>query len=211
MDNEAAAPVKRPRKVTHGPVAQEQILQAVDELFYREGARAVSVDAVVKRAGVNKMSVYRQFASKEDLLLHYLARRNEKFWSYFNTSLAKHPGQPAKQLVQFFADVAERAAHPNYRGCPFVNIAVEFPERAHPARQMVAQNKAQLMARLLELARQAGARDAQGLANGLALLIEGAYAASQTYEAGHPLLAALPQVAQAMVDGFCREVRRFVE
>lgn len=193
------APAKR--KVTQGPEAQERILQAVDELFYREGARAVSVDAVVKRAGVNKMSVYRQFASKEDLLLHYLARRDEKFWSYFNASLAKHPGQPAKQLVQFFADLAGRAGNPDYRGCPFVNIAAEFPERDHPARLMVAENKKQLMARLLELAEQAGAKDAQALANGIALLIEGAYAASQTYQAGHPLLSALPQVAQTMLDG----------
>jgi AcrR family transcriptional regulator len=203
MDSDVEVPAKRPRKVTHGPVAQEQILQAVDELFYREGARAVSVDAVVKRAGVNKMSVYRQFASKEDLLLHYLARRDENFWEYFNGSLAKHPGQPAKQLVQFFTDLAARAGRPGYRGCPFVNIAAEFPDPEHPARQMVAQNKALLMARLLELATQAGAKDAQALANGLALLIEGAYAASQTYEPGHPLLAALPQVAQAMVDGAC--------
>lgn len=201
MDSNVEAPAKRPRKVLQGPVAQEQILEAVDELFYREGARAVSVDAVVKRAGVNKMSVYRQFASKEDLLLHYLARRDEKFWEYFNASLAKHPEQPRRQLVQFFTDLAARAGRPGYRGCPFVNIAAEFPDPEHPARRMVAQNKALLMARLLELATQAGAKDAQALANGLALLIEGAYAASQTYAPGHPLLAALPQVAEAMLAG----------
>jgi AcrR family transcriptional regulator len=199
MSSEMDAVPKPTRKVLQGTEAQARILEAVDELFYREGARAVSVDEVVKRAGVNKMSVYRQFDSKDDLLLHYLARRDEKFWGYFNASLAKYPGQPRKQLLQFFRDLAGRAAQPGYRGCPFVNNAVEFPDRTHPARRMVAQNKAQLMQRLLELATQAGARDAQALANGLALLIEGAYAASQPYDPEPSLLAALPQVAEVMM------------
>jgi len=199
MNSETEATPKPTRRVLQGAEAQARILEAVDELFYREGARAVSVDEVVKRAGVNKMSVYRQFESKDDLLLHYLARRDERFWSYFDASLAKHPGQPREQLLQFFRDLAVRASQPGYRGCPFVNIAVEFPDPTHPARRLVAQNKTQLMQRLLELATQAGARDAQALANGLALLIEGAYAASQTYDPEQSLLAALPQVAEVML------------
>jgi AcrR family transcriptional regulator len=199
MNSETDTTPKPTRRVLQGAEAQVRILEAVDELFYREGARAVSVDEVVKRAGVNKMSVYRQFESKDDLLLHYLARRDEKFWSYFDASLAKHPGQPREQLLQFFRDLAVRASQPGYRGCPFVNIAVEFPDPSHPARRLVAQNKTQLMQRLLELATQAGARDAQALANALALLIEGAYAASQTYDPEQSLLAALPQVAEAIL------------
>ena len=88
---------KKPeRKVTSAADAQNQILAAVDELFYREGARAVGVEAVVQRAGVNKMSLYRQFESKDGLLLHYLARRDETFWGYVEASIAKHPGQPRR-------------------------------------------------------------------------------------------------------------------
>lgn len=190
---------KPARKVVPGAVALAQILQAVDELFYREGARAVSVDEVVKRAGVNKMSVYRQFKSKDDLLLHYLESQDQRFWAYFDASLAKHPGRPREQIVQFFRDVAERAARPGYRGCPFVNIAIEFPDREHAARRRVAQNKARLLQRLQGLATDAGARDPLALADGLALLIEGAYAASQTYGDGRAVLQALPQVAQALL------------
>lgn len=207
MSGEIGAVSKPVRsKVTPAAEAQEQILQAVDELFYREGARAVSVDEVVKRAGVNKMSLYRQFESKDALLLHYLERRDQNFWGYFDASLAKHPGEPRRQLLQFFIDLSSRAGRVGYRGCPFVNIAVEFPDPAHPARQMVAQNKAQLMARLLDLATQAKAHDPQALANSLALLIEGAYAASQTYEPGHALLAALPQVAETLLQAACGAV-----
>ena len=203
MSSEMDVVAKPCRQVVSGAEAQARILEAVDELFYRDGARAVSVDEVVKRAGVNKMSVYRQFKSKDDLLLHYLTRRDEKCWEYFCASLALRPAQPRAQLRQLFSDLAGRIARPGYRGCPFVNIAAEFPDPAHPVRRMVARNKAQLLARLLELARQLGSRDAQTLANGLALLFEGAYAASQTYEPGHPLLAALPQVAEAMLDAAC--------
>ncbi len=197
------AKTKPARKVTAGQDAQAQILDAIDELFYLEGARAVGVDAVVKRAGVNKMSLYRQFESKDALLLHYLSRREERFWNYFEESLAKHPGKPRDQLCQFFIDVAERAQRTGYRGCPFVNLAIEFSDPEHAVRRIVAANKNTLMARLLALATQAGARDPQVLANGMALLIEGAYTATQTYAPGHALIGAIPQVARLMIEAAC--------
>ena len=100
------------RKVTVAADAQQQILEAVDELFYQEGARAVGVDAVVKRAGVNKMSLYRQFESKDALLKEYLARRDQRFWALIDASIAKHPQDPKQQLLQIFIDLADRAAKP---------------------------------------------------------------------------------------------------
>lgn len=188
-----------PRKITEGTVAHAHILDAAEELFYREGARCVGIDAVVKRAGVNKMSLYRQFESKDDLLRQYLLRRDEKFWAYFNASLDKHPGNARAQLQQLFDDLAQRTSAIPYRGCPFVNIAVEFPDPTHMARQMVAENKARLLAKLTELSAAAGAKDAQQLAYGLALLIEGVYTASQTYGPGHALMKALPGVAGGLI------------
>lgn len=199
MANATDTAARPGRKVVHGAEAQARILEAVDTLFYRAGARAVSVDEVVRLAGVNKMSVYRQFRSKDALLLHYLALRDARFQGYFEASLARHPGKPAAQIVQFFRDLADRAGQPGYRGCPFVNIAIEFPERDHPARRMVAKHKARLRQRLQQLATEAGAGAPALLADGLALLIEGAYAASQTYDpAGNPL-AALPRTAEALL------------
>jgi AcrR family transcriptional regulator len=192
------------RKVTTGSDAQQQILDAVDALFYSEGARAVGIDAVVKRAGVNKMSLYRQFESKDALLQEYLVRRDQRFWGNFDASMAKHPGNPRMQLQQFFIDWAERAGSPDYRGCPFINVAIEFPDRAHPARQMVASNKRQLWDRLHALAVACGAKDSRLLTNGMALLIEGAYAASQTYNPAKPLLETMPRIAGDMIDAACR-------
>lgn len=188
------------RKVTAGAVAHTRILDAAENLFYLEGARNVGIDAVVKRAGVNKMSLYRQFESKEDLVRHYLLRTDQKFWAYFEASIDKHPGDPTRQLKQFFVDLARRASAANYRGCPFVNVAVEYPDRSHVARRMVADNKARLLQRLMDLANAAGARDASSLAKSLALLIEGAYTASQTYRLDSSVMTALPKAAEQLID-----------
>jgi AcrR family transcriptional regulator len=202
MSKTATKPV---RKVIQGPVAQAQILDAVDELFYKEGARAVGVDAVAKHAGVNKMCLYRQFESKDGLLLRYLERRDQRFWDYFAASQVQYPDEPRRQLLNFFQAVMERTREPGYRGCAFVNIATEFPDREHPARQLVAGNKIKLLGHLQELAARAGAADPQVLAHSLGLLLEGAYTASQTYPAGHPILAALPQAAATLMEAACNQ------
>lgn len=189
-----------PRQVTQGAVASARILDAADELFYREGSRSVGVDAVVKQAGVNKMSLYRQFSSKDELLRLYLERRDARFFNYFETSIGKHPDNARAALLQIFVDLAARTAAPGYRGCPFVNVAVEYPDPAHFARQQIAGNKHRLLLRLTELATHAGAATPDALAKALALLIEGAYAASQTYSAADALLDALPDTARALID-----------
>lgn len=188
---------------TAGPEAQQHLLRAAEELFYREGVRTVGVDAVVERAGVNKMSLYRQFSSKDDLILAYLARKDEQFFGYVEKSFAKHPGEPAKQLQQYFDDLVTRAAIDDYRGCPFVNIAVEFPDVTHPARQFVFRNKQRLLERLIGLTTAAGADDPVSLAHGLGLMIEGVYAASQTYGPGCGPILAAPKVAAQLIAAAC--------
>jgi AcrR family transcriptional regulator len=188
------------RTMISGTVAHTQILDAAENLFYREGARNVGIDAVVKRAGLSKMSLYRQFESKEDLLQQYLARRDKKFWAYFDASIDKHPNAPRDQLRQIFADLALRTSAANYRGCPFVNVAAEYPDRSHAARCMVADNKARLLQRLTVLAQACGTHDASLLGKSLALLIEGAYAASQTYSHDSSVLSALPMAAELLID-----------
>ncbi|SDE30108.1 TetR/AcrR family transcriptional regulator [Paraburkholderia lycopersici] len=199
----AAARTSRPRAQTAGARAQEHLLLAADELFYREGVRAVGVEAVVERAGVNKMSLYRQFSSKDDLVVAYLQRCDVRFFERFDASLAKHPGEPVKQLMQYFEDLARRASAPGYRGCPFVNVATEFPDATHPARRSVDENKSKLMARLTALAQEAGAAHPVALAEELALLVEGVYAASQTYGPGCGPILAAPRMAKRLIEAAC--------
>ncbi|MBN3858338.1 TetR/AcrR family transcriptional regulator [Paraburkholderia sp. Ac-20340] len=202
-DSATTASSTTARTQTAGPRAQEQLLLAADELFYQEGVRAVGVEAVVERAGVNKMSLYRQFSSKDDLVVAYLKRCDVRFFERFEASVAKHPGDAAKQLLQCFVDLAQRASTPEYRGCPFVNVAAEFPDVEHPARRSVIDNKTQLMARLNEMARAAQAGDPASLADELALLVEGVYAASQTYGPGCGPILAAPRVAKLLIEAAC--------
>jgi AcrR family transcriptional regulator len=203
----AAVPARRPRAHTAGPRAQEHLLQAADDLFYRQGVRPVGIEAVVKRAGVNKMSLYRQFSSKDDLVVAYLKRADARFFERLEGSLAKHPGEPVKQLLQYFDDLTQRASASDYRGCPFVNVATEFPDASHPARLHVADNKAHLLARLADVATEAGAADPAALANALALLIEGIYAASQTYGPGCGPIRAASGVAKQLIEAACVNLR----
>lgn len=191
---------KKPRKHESSVLTQERILAAIDDLFYFQGSRAVGVDAVAKHAGTNKMALYRQFSSKDALLMEYLKHREAAYWQRFNESLAKHPDNPVNQLQQIFEDFAIRASTEGYRGCPFVNIAIEYPDTEHQARQAVVRNKQQLHAKLKALATQANVNNPDGLANSLALLFEGACAASQTYDREMGLMQALPTVSKTMID-----------
>lgn len=195
-------PVRRSVR-TDGATAQEQLLDAAQELFYRDGIRAIGVDAVVERAGVNKMSLYRRFASKDELVTAYLQRMDDGFRARFEKSVAKHPGKPAKQMLQALDDLVKRASSPDYRGCPFLNIACEFGDPEHPARVLVEQNKQYLMSRLVEMCRAAGAPDPVELAESLALIVDGIYATSQTYGPGSGPLRAAPRIARALIDAAC--------
>src|ERR1700756_5496711 len=89
-NSDSAKRVPSRRSQTAGSEAQQHLLRAAADLFYREGVRAVGVDAVVERAGVNKMSLYRQFSSKDDLVVAYLEHSDREFFARFERSIAKH-------------------------------------------------------------------------------------------------------------------------
>jgi len=191
---------KKPRKHDSSALTQERILAAIDDLFYSRGSRAVGVDAVAKHARTNKMALYRQFSSKDALLMEYLKHRESTYWKRIDETLAKHPDNPVGQLQQIFEDFSIRAAAEGFRGCPFVNIAIEYPDIEHQARQAVVRNKQLMHAKLKELATQADVNNPDGLANSLALLFEGACAASQTYDREMGLMQALPTVSKSIID-----------
>ncbi len=185
---------------TDGATAQAQLLDAAQELFYRDGIRAIGIDAVVERAGVNKMSLYRRFASKDELVTAYLDRMHENYQKRFEASVAKHPDDPAAQLLQALDDLVARASAVDYRGCPFLNVACEFRDPAHSARLSVERNKQYLMRRLTEISTAAGAANPRELAESFALLVDGIYATSQTYGPGSGPMLAAPRIARMLLD-----------
>jgi AcrR family transcriptional regulator len=178
--------------------ARERVLETACDLFYREGIRAVGVDTIIAESGVAKMSLYRNFASKDELVVAYLQRRDAEFWERWDAIMQRRPGDPRAQLRDYFTSLGERTSQPGYRGCPFVNTASEFPGDDHPARSVVAAHKRTLLARLRELAVRIGVDQPDAVAAQLALLIEGAYAASQSYGPAGPM-AAVAAAADAIV------------
>ena len=161
------------------PVRQ-RILDTASEMFYREGIRAVGVDAIIARAGVAKMSLYRNFPSKDALVTAWLEDRNALFWRRWERAEAMCSGDPRAQLEAILDMVAATASHPKWRGCPFLNTGTEFPEPEHPARAVILANKRAVYERLQALAAAAGACDSTLLAQQLQLLIDGAYSIGQS-------------------------------
>jgi AcrR family transcriptional regulator len=176
---------KAPRAVT-GIQKDEQaaprarILATAGELFYRHGIRAVGVEAIAQAARTNKMTLYRHFASKDELVAEYLrqsAKGADACWDRFEKS---HPSDALAQLRAWLREMAAHVADSDERGCPLVNAAVELPERSHPARRVIEEFKVAQRARLVRLCGKAGLSEPELLADELNLLLEGARVTGQS-------------------------------
>lgn len=160
--------------------ARQRILDTASEMFYRDGIRAVGIDAIIARSGVAKMSLYRNFPSKDALVAAWLEERNAFFWRRWDQAETSRAGDPRGQLEAVLDMVATTASHPKWRGCPFLNTGTEFPEPDHPARAVILAHKRAVGDRLRVLADAAGARDPGLLAQQLQLLVDGAYIIGQS-------------------------------
>ncbi|MBP2311921.1 TetR/AcrR family transcriptional regulator [Azospirillum soli] len=186
--------------------ARERILETAGDLFYREGIRAVGVDTIIARSGVAKMSLYRNFASKDDLVCAYLEAIGQAFWGWWDKVAARHPDDPKAQLKALFASLSRWIESPNFRGCPFINTAVEFRDPDHPGRAIVIGHKQAVRARLRDLAERAGAADPNRLAGHLQLLMEGAYVGGQTL-ASEGTGESVASAADALIEAACASKR----
>jgi AcrR family transcriptional regulator len=178
--------------------ARTRILAAAAELFYQHGIRAVGVEAIAEAAGTNKMTLYRHFSSKDELVAEYLrqtARAADACWGRFAQS---HPGDPLAQLSEWIEEMAGHLAQPNERGCALANAAIELPEKDHPARRVIEEYKRAQRLRLVQLSEQAGLSDAEMLADELHLLFEGARVTAQSIGT-EGLAARLRQMGKAMI------------
>jgi AcrR family transcriptional regulator len=183
-------------------LAADRIRKTARELFYREGIRAVGVDEIVSRAGVTKPSLYRSFASKDELAAAYLRDYDGEFWARFDNAAERHPGDPKAQLLDYLGGLAQRAQRDDYRGCGLTNACVEYPAQNHPARLVAEDHKLRLRARLLEMAKGMKAKRPDVLADGLLLLIEGIFVTGQLFgDRGPAMLAA--EIAELMIDAAC--------
>jgi AcrR family transcriptional regulator len=162
--------------------ARERILATASKLFYREGVRAIGVDTVVEQSGVSKTSLYRLFDSKDALIAAFAAEKDRLFWAWWDRIEEQHAGDPGALLEALLSEIAERIGLPTYRGCPFLNLATEFPDDDHPGRVAARGNKEELRARLANIVAKLGVSDPNRTASQIALLINGAYVTGQLAE-----------------------------
>jgi AcrR family transcriptional regulator len=175
-----AIAIASPRKKSKKVPLRQRLLEIASDLFYRKSIRAVGVEEIVKEAGIAKISLYRNFTSKDELVVAYLENQNTAYWKEIDEVLSAHPHDPRKQLKDLMTYVAERSSVPGYRGCPFINYCGEFAEHDHPGHRVAEANKREWRDRLLKLSKAIGAPSPKTLADGWFLLVEGAYAISQT-------------------------------
>jgi AcrR family transcriptional regulator len=172
------APYKTYRSVYRGVSvvartgARERILNAASELFYREGIRAVGVDRVVAAAGVAKMSLYKYFPTKDDLVLAFLARRDRAWREAFEAAVLGAAEDPVARIPALFTALADWFRSEGFRGCAFINAALELAQPEHPAFAAAVAHKEAVRAFVARLVSEAGLDAA--LTDMLLLLMEGA-------------------------------------
>ncbi len=157
---------------------RDRILDTASRLFYERGVRAVGVDLVVLEAAVAKTSLYRYFPTKDDLIVAFLEREDVEFWAQWDGVAARFPDDPAGELDAHMRWIGERLARSNYRGCPQINVAAEFAEQDHPARQVSQRHMQALRGHLFDIAKRLNVPRPKQLAAQLAVLVNGAFVSS---------------------------------
>jgi AcrR family transcriptional regulator len=179
---------------------RERILAASGDLFYRLGIRAVGVDAIAEAAGTNKMTLYRHFSSKDELVAEYLRRLAANAGKFWNELAAAHPDDPRAQLRGWLEAMEAHLRDTDQRGCALANAAIELPEKEHPARCVIEQFKMEQRERLIALCTASGLNEPEMLADELFLLLEGARVSAQSVGPQGPA-ARFVRMGEALIAG----------
>ena len=136
---------------------KDKVFQTAARLFYQHGYRAIGVDTIAAESGIGKMTLYRHYPSKDDLIVAYLKDSNEFFWDSFE-QITKDAPTPREKLLAFFEALQDYVTTPACYGCPFLNVATEYPETDYPGHQVALEHKQSVRARFRQLAKEAGAK-----------------------------------------------------
>jgi AcrR family transcriptional regulator len=188
------------------PRPRERILAAARDLFRRHGIRGVGVETIADAADTNKMTLYRHFGSKEDLIVAYLrgvAIEVDAMWQDLERD---HPGDTQAQLKAWLV-LAEECIASDERGCELATAAIELTGDDHPGRRIIEELKTSHQKRLVALCRQAGISEPEVLADTLTLLLEGARASRQSAGSDGPS-AKFTATAEAVIANFRANPRR---
>ncbi|MFF7794313.1 TetR family transcriptional regulator [Streptomyces sp. NPDC007991] len=167
---------ENPRRITLTPAAR-RVLAAAARLFYERGIHAVGVDLIAAEAGVTKKTLYDRFGSKEQIVVEYLADRDERWRAFLAARLDAAPSEPGEQVLAVFDASRAWAAELSPKGCSMVNAHAEISDPAHPAHPVITGQKQWMLALFTRLASDIAPERAGALARALMLLHEGALVA----------------------------------
>ncbi len=158
---------------------RERVLATAYELFSRHGTRAVGIDRIIAESGVAKMTLYRNFASKDELILAFLERR-EQLWTraWLQAAVERRASTPGGRLLAIFDTFGEWFAVEGFEGCSFINVMLELPEPGNPVRDACVEHLAEIRRFLATLAAQAGVEDADTFARQWHILMKGCIVAA---------------------------------
>jgi AcrR family transcriptional regulator len=178
---------------------RERLRRAAYDLFSRNGVRAVGVDTVIAEAGTAKMTLYRNFPTKDDLVLDFLRHREERWTNqWLIAEVQQRADQPAERLLAIFDVFSEWFARPDFEGCAFLTTMLEFADRQHPVYRASVEHLANIRQFVQGLAVAAGIDDAESFARQWHILMKGSImaahegdtrAATRAREIGELLLA----------------------
>jgi AcrR family transcriptional regulator len=133
----ADAPIPAARRPS---AAKVRLLEVADELFYAEGINTVGIDRIIAEAGVTKATFYKQYGSKDRLILEYIAGRDRQVRQSM-TDLARSAPDAAATLRALVDAIIADTNRLDFRGCPFLNAAAEFPNPNHPVRRAIVAHR----------------------------------------------------------------------
>ncbi len=171
---------------------RERILRAAHDLFYRDGIRATGIDRVIAESGVAKLTFYRQFASKDHLVLAFLDHRHERWMAWFADALARHGGTSSALVPA----LREWFAGGGYRGCAFLNSVGELGPALPAVLEATRRHKADMTAAIARLLPPGAGRARR--ARALALAVDGAIVQAQFAASPDAALESLATVAKAL-------------
>lgn len=160
---------------------REHLLAVAQKMFCTRGFHAVGVDAILEEAGVARMTLYKNFGSKEDLIVAALRQEDKEFRQWLVSVVEARSTKPTERIASLFDGLHERFAAEGYYGCAFIRASIEFPEAGHPVHRLAREHKEMIRSYLRGLVSEAGAQDPLQVSEQLYLLFEGAISASQLH------------------------------
>ncbi|MFD2057494.1 TetR/AcrR family transcriptional regulator [Mesorhizobium calcicola] len=179
---------------------RDRILETAQDMFHKHGIKGVGIDAITEAAGTNKMTLYRHFDSKDDLIIQCLRATACKAGAMWEKFEVQHPGDKLAQLHAWVRMAAD-CLTADGRGCDMANAAIELTDADHPARRVIKELKEAQRDRLVTLCRDAGIGQAELLADTLSLLLEGARVSVQSVGTEGPS-AQFVRMAEGLIVSF---------